>query len=160
MLHFWRYVGHLLGIHPRWYPENFEQGVQVAYTALVKGVGQSGEDGALLSKSFIEAYAPNPEDSFMQRTRDYLHYHKLLGLTRFYISKEAFTIFDLPRNGLWRWWPLALAPYHFIKDTLRNLITPLDAWLDKKEQRLTRKWLDEKLGNRGAEYQVVETFTR
>src|SRR6185437_670364 len=54
LLHFWRYVGHLLGVQPDWYPETVRQSLQLMYAAFVKRAYSAGEDGAEL----IEAYLP------------------------------------------------------------------------------------------------------
>lgn len=36
LLHYWRYVGHLLGVQPSWYPQTFEEAVQLMFAAFVK----------------------------------------------------------------------------------------------------------------------------
>lgn len=160
MIHFWRYVGYLMGVQPRWYPENFEQAVQLSFTTLVKGVKKSGDDGVSLSRSYLKAFAPNAGDPTLQRIRDYLNYQTQVGLTRYFLTRATYNHYELPKNGLWQWLPLLQAPAYFTLDTIRKPIEPLDRWLDKKVQKSTRRWLDSQLGDAGAVYKPVEQFTR
>ncbi len=60
LLHFWRYVGHLLGVQPDWYPRDFEQSVQLMYAAFVKRAYTAGADGEELVESYLPAFAPKP----------------------------------------------------------------------------------------------------
>ena len=42
MMHFWRYVGHLMGVQPRWYPQTLREATQVmAYDAALRGYEQA-----------------------------------------------------------------------------------------------------------------------
>jgi len=34
-LHYWRYIGHLLGVQPQRYPQNFRESVQLMFAAFV-----------------------------------------------------------------------------------------------------------------------------
>jgi len=45
LLHYWRYIGHLLGVQPSWYPEDFRQSVQLMFAALVKRAYSAGAMG-------------------------------------------------------------------------------------------------------------------
>lgn len=160
MLHFWRYVGYLMGVQPRWYPENFDEAVQLAFTTLVKGVKNSGEDGISLSRSYVKAFAPNPSDPLLHRVFNYFNYQTQVGLTRYFLTKATYDHYDLPKNGPWQWLPLLQAPAYFALETIRKPIKPLDNWLDRIVQKSTRRWLDKQLGESGAAYKPVEKFTR
>jgi hypothetical protein len=47
-MHFWRYVGHLLGVQPRWYPADFKEAIQFSTVAMLKMARTAGGDGVEL----------------------------------------------------------------------------------------------------------------
>ncbi len=58
MMHFWRYVGHVLGVRPRWYPSTIREAMQLSFVTILKGARTSGEDGIALCQSYAQAFAP------------------------------------------------------------------------------------------------------
>ena len=57
LLHFWRYVGHLLGVQPDWYPVDVKQSLQLMYAVFVKRAYSAGADGAELIEAYLPAFA-------------------------------------------------------------------------------------------------------
>src|SRR5258706_12002029 len=45
LMHYWRYIGHLLGVQPRWYPETLVDGLQLSTVFFLKRAKTAGADG-------------------------------------------------------------------------------------------------------------------
>ena len=106
MLHFWRYVGHLMGVRPRWFPTTVRDCAQLAFVTALKGAGRAGDDGRALCASYVAAFTPPAALPWPARVRawwtDGLH----RGFTRVFMPPPAYAANRLPSAGLW---PLALA---------------------------------------------------
>ncbi|MBZ0238454.1 MAG: DUF2236 domain-containing protein, partial [Deltaproteobacteria bacterium] len=68
MMHFWRYVGHVMGVRPRWYPVTMREAAQLAFVAMVKGARRAGDDGRELCRSYARAFAPERDAAASRRT--------------------------------------------------------------------------------------------
>ena len=40
MMHFWRYVGHLMGVRPSFYPASLKEAAQLAFVTMVKALAR------------------------------------------------------------------------------------------------------------------------
>jgi hypothetical protein len=160
MMHFWRWVGHLMGVQPRWYPETVDEALGLMFTSMVKGVRQSGDDGVRLARSYLESYGPragdSPRDAWLRRFERGLQ----LGYASWFVPPATYAHYGLPRPGLWRLHPLAQVPFVFARETVRRRSTKVDEWLDTRVREETKRWVTTRLGQRHAEYKAAESFTR
>jgi len=159
-LHFWRYVGYLVGVQPRWYPQNVEEALGLMFTATVKGVRCSGEDGKNLAHSYLASYASSEAESLFGAWRKKLEYRQQLGFVSFFLPQKTYQEYGLPNPGLWRLYPLLQFPLVFTGESLRRRFPLVDELLDKRAWRLANRWVKSRLGERQAEYKAVATFTR
>lgn len=160
MMHFWRWVGHLMGVQPRFYPRDVDEALGLMFTSMVKGAGTSGDDGKHLAQSYLAAYEPTDRDVGRARWAKRWEHGLQLGYASWFVPPRTYAAFALPRPGLWRLHPLAQAPWHFAKETLRRRSRPFDDWVDQRARSETKAWLRARLGPRSAEYKAAEHFTR
>jgi hypothetical protein len=146
MLMFWRYVGHTMGVRPRWYPESIKEALQLLFVSTVKGAHKAGSDGKRLCQSYTGAFAPSPEAtakrSRLERLRAAFDYRLHLGYTRFFLPPRSYRANDLPAAGVWRFHPLAQFPFVFAAETLRRNIPGLDRVADRVARRQRKRWFD------------------
>jgi hypothetical protein len=189
-MHFWRYVGHLMGVRPRWYPESLREGVQLGFVALLKRANGAGEDGVRLCRSYAEAFAPESSPratrdlevrapganscapdaplrvlserlaSLGRHARSRLSHRVHLGYTRFFLPPPIHRANGLPDAGIFALYPLACFPFVFATESLRRASPELDALGDRLARAHRRRWLERHTGGRAAEYRAVERFTR
>jgi hypothetical protein len=149
-LHFWRWVGHLMGVRPRWYPATIEEAMQILWIARLKRVRRAGEDGQRLCRSFAHAFDDTgPIDRGLH-----------VGFTRFFLSKKTYEANDLPPAGAWALAPLAMFPFVFTAETLRRRIPALDAVADRVATRRARRFYERYAGKKPATYQPPASLTR
>lgn len=162
MMHFWRYVGHLMGVQPPWYPESIIDAVRFAYLVFTKGVGLSGADEFILNRSFALSFRPGPDEGrgWWRRLRAQFDHHVLLGYVNFFASSKTLRRSGVPGAGLWRWYPLAGLPLRFLMESLRRWLPPLDALCDRYARWTIKRWFARHMHQRKAEYTAVANFTR
>ncbi len=160
MMHFWRYVGHLMGVRPRFYPVTLRDACQLVFVTIVKAAQASGADGRQLCHSYVQAFAPDPQAPLWQRVRQTVSHRLHVGTTRFFLPPWTYRRNDLPRAGLWALHPLLRFPFIFTAETLRRTFPQLDAVADRAARRSRDRWFSRYMGKRRAEYRPVEAFTR
>lgn len=160
MMHFWRYVGHLMGVRPRFYPRSLREAAQLSFVASVKSARTSGDDGRLLCQSYVNAFAPDRDAPLATRLRQRLAHRAHVGTTRFFMSRRTYQKNDLPPAGLWALYPLLSFPYVFTAETLRRHFPSLDAAADRVARRSRDRWFARHMGNRRAEYEASPSLTR
>lgn len=149
-MHFWRWVGHLMGVRPRWYPETMEDAAQLLWVARVKGVRRAGDDGKRLCQSFARAF----------ESAGPLEHQLHLGFTRFFLSKKTYEENALPPAGPWALAPLAMFPLVFTAETLRRRVPALDDVADRVARARSRRFYERFAGKTQAAFQPPATLTR
>ncbi len=162
MMHFWRYVGHLMGVRPRWFPASLEDAARLTFVTLVKGAHRAGEDGRQLCSSYAKAFAPEPGEPLARRLRAAWEHRVHLGYTRLFVPPWDHRRNRLPRAGIWAAQPLMWFPLIFTAETLRRRFPQLgvDALLDRVARGARKRWLAYHMGDQRAEYRPAEQFTR
>lgn len=148
MLHFWRYVGHLMGVRFSPYPETVEDALRLAYVAALKGSGTAGEDGRALCRSYVEAFAAQPDEGLLGRFEEGLH----RGMTQLFLPPPIYREQGLPSAGLWPLVPLLGAPFVFTAETLRRRLPMLEPIADAIARKERRAWLARHTKGRAAAY--------
>ena len=160
LLHFWRYVGHLLGVQPEWYPRDFRESVQLMYAAFVKRAYAAGADGDELIESYLPAFAPLPGTPWRKRVRDEIEYRALVGYTRFWMLPQSYRSHSMPRAWPWVVLPVLQAPVLLTLETARRLVPVLDRAADRNQRRRRESWYRNQMGERRAEFQPAEQLRR
>ncbi|MGI8678171.1 MAG: oxygenase MpaB family protein [Jatrophihabitans sp.] len=159
-LHFWRYVGHLLGVQPDWYPRDFRESVQLMFAAFAKRAFAAGADGAELVESYLPAFAPRKGTSLRRRVRDELNYRVQIGYTGFWLLPATYHRHRMPRRFPWVLHPILQFPLVFTLETFRRLIPRLDRVADRAQCWRRERWYRNEVGDRAAEFTPVEEFRR
>jgi ER-bound oxygenase mpaB/B'/Rubber oxygenase, catalytic domain len=149
MNHFWRYVGHVMGVRPRWFPQTFREAAQLAFVTAVKGARLAGDDGKQLCRSYANAFAD-------QGLEHRIH----LAYTQLFMSRRSHRATALPTAGPWLALPLAVAPLTFAVELARRAVPGVDRLVDRFARRRRQRWFARHMGERVAEYAPVESFTR
>jgi hypothetical protein len=160
LLHYWRYIGHLLGVQPSWYPANFRESVQLMFAAFVKRAYRAGRDGEELVESYLPAFAPKPGSPMRKRIRDELNYRVQIGYTRFWMLPLTYRRHEMPNPWPWALHPVMQFPFVLGLETVRRLVPPLDHAADRVQRGRREHWYANETGGRDAEFRPVEEFRR
>jgi hypothetical protein len=159
-LHYWRYVGHLLGVQPDWYPRDFRESIRLMYAAFVKRAYTAGEDGEELVESYLPAFAPKPGTPLRKRVRDEINYRVQIGYTRFWSLPMTYRRHEMPNPWPWALHPLAQFPVMMGLETFRRLVPPADRVADRVQRWRREAWYRNETGGADAEFTPVEEFRR
>jgi hypothetical protein len=156
MMHFWRYVGHLMGVRPRWFPQNVADALRLGFVVAMKSAGEAGEDGQRLCESFANAFEPEPGAPLHAQLEHRVH----KGFTRFFSPPGSHHSRRLPSAGLWALRPLATFPLVLTAETMRRNFPPLEHVADYVARRKRKRWLERHLEGRGVGFEAPKAFTR
>lgn len=160
MMHFWRYVGHLMGVRPQWYPTTLVEATQLMFMTVVKAARRSGADGRELCQAYARAFSPDREAPLHTRLRAELEHRIHLGYTRLFVSPRSYRANQLPPTGPWVLAPLVTAPLIAATELLRRAIPAIDGVVDRVARRRRTRWFARHMAGRKAEYLPVEHLTR
>lgn len=160
LMHFWRYVGHLMGVRPRWYPSTLRDAWQLSFVTAIKGVNRAGRDGTMLCQSYVNAFAPVQGSNGVDRWFAEIGHRRHLAMTRLFLPPHLHRRHELPGAGVWTVAPLLELPIRFVAETVRQHISAADRLADRVASESRRRWFARYMGDRAAEYRPVEHFTR
>jgi hypothetical protein len=160
MMHFWRYVGHLLGVQPRWYPADFKEAIQFSVVAMLKMARTAGQDGVELIESYPRAFTPKPGSPVRKRLRDEVNYRFQLGYTRYFLPGGYYRKFDMPNPWPWALLPLLQIPLNASLETLRPFVPAVARAQDAYARRRREQWWHNEMGERKSHFAPAEQFRR
>jgi hypothetical protein len=160
MMHLWRYIGHIMGVQPRRFPETISEGIRLSAMYMLKRAHQAGEDGCELVESYPRAFAPQPGTPWRKRLRDEVNYRAQLGYTRFFLPGRFYRRYDMPQPWPWALHPLAQFPANVAASTLARHSSHANDALERYQRWRRERWWQSEMGDRQARFQAAETFRR
>ncbi|MDT4940720.1 MAG: hypothetical protein QOJ34_809 [Pseudonocardiales bacterium] len=160
LMHYWRYIGHLLGVQPRWYPETLVEGLQLSTVFFLKCAHTAGSDGVELVESYPRAFTPKTGTPWRRRVRDEINYRAQLGYTRYFLPGRFYRRYDLPNPWPWALHPLLQAPVILVADTLRRHIPPIARQVDRYARWRRETWWRNEMGDRQSKFAPAEQLRR
>jgi hypothetical protein len=140
MMHFWRYIGHLMGVRPRWYPADVKEAIQLSAAFALKRSFSSGADGVELIESYPAAFRPKAGTTLRRRLRDEVNYRAQLGYTRYFLPGSFYRRYDMPNPWPWALHPLLQAPLIFAVETLRRRSATVERLQDRYASWRRESW--------------------
>ena len=160
MMHYWRYIGHLLGVQPRWYPETVKEGLQLSAVFLLKCARTAGDDGVELVESYPRAFTPKTGTAWRKRLRDELNYRAQLGYTRYFLPGRVYRGYDMPNPWPWALHPLLRAPGILLVDILRRRSSTVARIQDHYARWRRETWWRNEMGEKESHFKAVEQLRR
>ncbi|MCW2857166.1 MAG: hypothetical protein JWR52_2781 [Marmoricola sp.] len=160
LMHYWRYIGHLLGVQPRWYPETVVEGLQLSTVFLLKCARTAGADGVELVQSYPRAFTPKTGTPWRKRFRDEVNYRAQLGYTRYFLPGRFYRKYDLPNPWPWALHPLLQAPGNLVVDTLRRHVPAVERHQDRYARWRRETWWRNEMGDKESKFAPAEQLRR
>lgn len=159
-MHFWRYVGYLMGVEPAFYPESIADWWSTINLLVLQDVSADGSDSRKLGQSFIDAFGAAESDTPEVARRKNRERRVVLGWTRLFLDPGSYRAMELGPAGLYRLAPLLrLLPNAVDRIRIRFSAHAADR-IDDRQRRRRRAWLDAQTLNRPAKFAPVEKLSR
>jgi hypothetical protein len=159
LLHFNRYMGHLLGVQPQWMPETVRDCLQVLALSVAARSYDSGEHGKELIESFPAAFAPRKGQRGMARLRA-AYNHRIVGAyCALWMAPGTRKAYDLPRAFPWVLILAARWPAVTAVELLRRL-PGLDRLHERAMVAHRLSWWKAQMQGRRAEFDASSSLRR
>jgi hypothetical protein len=159
-MHFWRYIGYLMGVEPSFYPESIEDWWRLIYLMLTMDHPNDCDESRGLSQSFVAAFGPTDRDDRSTRARKAAERRTVLGWTRYFLTEETFAANRLPLPGWRRWLPLLRVAPNLRDELARRVLPGYHNRLDARKRQERSAWLERHSGERKARFGQVESLAR
>jgi hypothetical protein len=160
MMHFWRYVGHLMGVQPRWYPTDLREAGQLMTLYFAKRAFGAGEDGRELIESYPRAFTPKQGTGPRKTIRDQLNYRLQLGYTRYFLPGRFYRSYDMPNPWPWALVPPLQIPINLTIDLSAHRSARIARFQDLFARWRRNTWFRNEMGDRDAHFKAAEKFRR
>jgi hypothetical protein len=160
-MHFWRYIGYLMGIEPAFFPDTIADWYRLAYLMLSMDDPADGPDSRRLAQSFIAAFGPTDRDERATQSRKAAEQRLMLDWARFFLTSETFTVNELAEPPAWRRLrPLTRLPGNLRDELARRLLPGYAVRLDHRKRTERAAWLTAHTAGRKARFTPVDTLSR
>jgi mpaB/rubber oxygenase-like protein len=160
MMHFWRYIGHLMGVRPRWYPTDVKEAIQLSAAFALKRRFSAGADGVELIESYPAAFRPKPGTTLRRRLRDEVNYRAQLGYTRYFLPRSFYRRYEMPNPWPWALHPLLQAPLIFTVESLRRRSATVEHLQDRYASWRRESWWRNETSDNETGFRAVEGLRR
>jgi hypothetical protein len=160
LLHFQRFMGHLLGVHPRWYPETVRESIQLLFVAMVARSHTAGPHGAELIESFPRAFEPRGGGSLRQRARANFEHRLICGYVSMMLAPSTIRRHDLPHIRRWMILPLLRFPLISLRELVRRFVPGMNAVIERRSRRRAEAWYELQMNGRQAAFDASSELRR
>jgi hypothetical protein len=154
LLHFQRYLGHLLGVRPRYYPETVRESVQLLFAFLIARSYGSGQHGAELIESFPRAFVPRARPFTARYLRELYAYRSMCAYCAFLLQPRTRARYALPPAFPWVGLLLARAPLVAAGEVARRLLPGVEGVLEKLGCWQRERWYALQMDGREAKFEA------
>ncbi len=161
VLHFNRYLGHLVGCHvDDMFPETVGDGVRLLYYFDATRKHDSGDLGPELVEGFVPSFEPAASVRGLQRARTLFHLHLQAGYTRLFMLPWNRRDYRLPSGLPGLAFLLARAPFIVVVELLRRVFPTVDRVEQAVAMRSWRRWHAWHIGRREEEFDAAKALRR
>lgn len=160
LLHYQRYMGYLLGVRPRRYPESVSEAFKlVSMTALARTY-TSGDHGKELIESFPNALSSREAKGLREKLRHEYERHLYAGYLALFMQPQTRAKYDLPAVFPSILLMATRAPVIGAGELARRFIPGAGERLERRADARRKRWLAAQLQGREAEFQAASALRR
>lgn len=160
LLHFQRYMGHLLGVQPQWYPSGVRECLQILAMTIASRSYDAGEHGAELIESFPQAFEPDKNSRGLRRLREEYNYRIHVAYTALWMAPKTRARYQMPRAFPWVALPLLRFPAMAAFSLARRYIPGATGLVDKVNKKHRENWFRAQMGAKEAEFEASSGLRR
>lgn len=161
VLHFNRYLGHLVGVRcDDYFPRTALEAWQLLFLCDAARSYDSGAVGKELVESFVPAFQSKPTQTGREAWRAWFHFRLQAGFSGFFMLPWNRRRYDMPSPYPGMAYLLARAPMILVLELLRRLLPPVDRWWQRTSHRRWERWATWQSGGRAAEFDAGRDLRR
>lgn len=160
LLHFQRYLGHLLGAQPAWYPASIRESLQILAMTIAARSLDSGENGAELIESFPRAFAPRDGHTGLRRLREAYNLRIYAAYCAVWMAPATRRRYRMPRAFPWLLIPLARLPAITALELSRRVVPGLPGLVDRVNTWHRENWYEAQMQGRKAAFEATSALRR
>ncbi|PZU00067.1 MAG: DUF2236 domain-containing protein [Gordonia sp. (in: high G+C Gram-positive bacteria)] len=152
LLHYQRYLGHLLGVRMQWYPESIADSLRLL--ALVNSTRSydAGDHGAELIESFPAAFAPRDGHTGVRRLREKYNATMYSAYSAVFMMPWTRRRYNMPSAVPGIAWIIARLPVVVLIETVRRICPPFARLHETIMRKHRVNWHDAQMEGRSAEF--------
>lgn len=160
LLHYQRYMGYLLGVRTKRYPESVSEAFKlVGMTALARTY-TSGDHGKELIESFPKALSEREAQGITETLRHAYERHLYNGYLALFMQPQTRRRYDMPPVFPSILLMAARAPIVGAGELARRFVPGAGAALERRADARRKRWLAAQLQGREAEFQAASALRR
>lgn len=160
LLHFQKYMGYLLGVRLRWYPETVLDSLRVLAMTIASRSYDAGAQGAELIESYPMAFAPRDGHRGLTRLRALYNFRINSVYSAMYMAPRTRRRYTMPPAFPWIVIPLLRFPLITVMEILRRTCPPFARVHEKIMLRHRENWYRAQMRGREAEFDASGALRR
>ncbi|MFD6450062.1 oxygenase MpaB family protein [Nocardia sp. NPDC060220] len=160
LLHFQKYMGHLLGVRLRWYPETVRDALRVLAMTMVSRSYDAGQHGTELIESYPAAFAPRDGHRGLTRLREMYNYRINSVYSAMYMAPGTRRRYTMPPALPWIIVPIARFPLITVMEIVRRVCPPFARAHEKLMLAHRENWYRAQMQGRTAAFDASGALRR
>lgn len=160
LLHFQKYMGHLLGVRLRWYPETVVDGLRVLAMTMASRSYDSGQHGAELIESYPAAFAPRDGHRGLTRMREKYNHRINSVYSAMYMAPGTRRRYTMPPAFPWILLPILRFPLITAMEITRRICPPFARAHEKIMLAHRENWYRAQMRGREAAFEASGALRR
>jgi hypothetical protein len=160
LLHYQRFLGHLVGVFPSYYPDTIAGAVQMVYAVAIARTYTSGRHGAELIESFPQAFTPEPGLTGRAKLRASYDAVLIDGLVNLLMAPGTRKRHQLPRPLPGLALLAARAPLISAAELAGHASPAIARWREHRSVRRREAWYADHMAGREAKFEAQSQLRR
>ncbi|MTE17346.1 oxygenase MpaB family protein [Nocardia aurantiaca] len=160
LLHFQKYMGYLLGVRPRWYPETVVDSLRVLAMTIASRSYDAGPEGAELIESYPAAFAPRDGHRGLARLREAYNFRINSVYSAMYMTPRTRRRYRMPPAFPWIAIPIARFPLIAAMELARRACPPFARLHEQVMLRHRENWYRAQMQGREAQFDASGALRR
>lgn len=160
LLHYQRYLGHLLGVRTQWFPESIADSLRLLVLVNTTRSYDSGAHGAELIESFPAAFAPRDGHTGLRRMREHYNSRIYAAYSAMFMMPWTRRTYDMPSAFPAIVWIVVRLPLVTIVETARRVCPPISRVHERVMRRHRENWHAAQMEGREATFDTGRGLRR
>lgn len=159
LIAFQRYLGHVVGVRSRWYPQTIPDSLRLLALVSVARSHDAGDHGAELITSFPKAFAARDGHTGVRRLREVYNGGVYAAYARLFMFPQTYRRYEMPSAFPWLLWVLGRVPLIAGVELARR-VPPIGRVHEKWMRWHRESWYRAQMDGREAEFDASGALRR